>query len=126
VSGDSLPDAATIAARFSKALDSADKKTVRRLLAENVLIYEGGGVESSLEEYASHHMTADMAFLSGLKREVLSQKIFDHGDMVVVSTLTRLHGNYQEKPIDSKSAETLLLERRGDDWKIVHIHWSAR
>ena len=123
---DDSPDAVTIATQFSEALDSGNEQAVRSLLAEDVLIYEGGGVEASLEEYASHHMAADIGFLSGLQRDLISQTVFDHGDTAVVGTLTRLHGTFREQPIDSKSTETLLLKRGSDGWKIIHIHWSSR
>ena len=41
------------------ALKSADEDVIREILDPGVLIFESGGVESSLKEYASHHMGAD-------------------------------------------------------------------
>ena len=67
----SAPSALEFATQFSEALDKGDEQTVKSLLATDVLIYEGGGVESSLEEYASHHLSADMKFLSRMNREVI-------------------------------------------------------
>ena len=123
---DSVPSALETTTQFSEALDNGDEQTIKSLLASDVLIYEGGGVESSLEEYASHHLSADIKFLSGMKREVISQAIFDYGDIAVVTTEARLQGNYREQPVDSKSTETLLLKQDGESWKIIHIHWSSR
>jgi mono/diheme cytochrome c family protein len=48
---------------FGDALQSGDTQTATRLMSPTVLIYEGGGAERSRDEYASHHMQADMAFL---------------------------------------------------------------
>jgi len=115
-----------LAARFAADLASGKVADIRELLAPDVLIYESGGVESSLDEYASHHLPADIKFMSGMQREVISQNTFDFGDAAVVSTLARLSGVYNCKPVDSKSTETLVMRRVSGDWKIVHIHWSSR
>ncbi len=44
-----------------EALASGDSVTALELLAEDVVIYESGGVEASREEYRSHHLPPDMA-----------------------------------------------------------------
>ena len=114
------------AQQFSEALGSGNEASVMNLLANDVLIYEGGGIESSLEEYASHHLPADIKFLSGMTKEKISEKVFTQGDLAIVTSLSRLTGTYRDKPVDSKSTETLVLKRTDNTWKIVHIHWSSR
>ncbi len=112
--------------RFAKALQQGDVQGVRNALAKNVLIYESGGVEASLEEYASHHMGADMKFLAGMETELLSRHEFTEGNMAVVTTLTRMRGMYRGKTVDNRSTETLVLNRIEGQWKIIHVHWSSR
>ena len=112
--------------QFAEALGNGDEASVMNLLADDVLIYESGGVESSLEEYASHHLPADMKFLSGMTKKSISEKVFTQGDLAVITSLSQLTGTYRDKAIDSKSTETLVLERTDNTWKIVHIHWSSR
>ncbi len=112
--------------QFAQALGSGNEASVLNLLASDVLIYESGGVESSLEEYASHHLPADMKFLSGMTKKLISEKVFTQGDLAIVTSLSQLTGTYGDKPIDSKSTETLVLKRTDNTWKIVHIHWSSR
>ena len=119
-------DAAAIADALHTALATGDEAVVRRLLDESVLIYESGGVEASLEEYAGHHMPADMAFTGAIEREVLQRQVFESGEQAVVSTRSRLNGTYRDKPIDLDATETLVLSRTGGEWRIVHVHWSSR
>ena len=53
-------DAGIIAKQFHKALSDANAETVMSLLADNVLILEGGRIERSADEYRAHHLQADM------------------------------------------------------------------
>ena len=108
------------------ALKTANTELVRTILDPEVLIFESGGVEASLEEYESHHMGADMAFMANMDREIISRKIIEQGGMCVVATQAKVSGSYHDKPIDSKSTETLILQRKEQGWRITHIHWSSR
>lgn len=110
---------------LSSAIASGDEAAVRRLMAADVLIFEGGGAERSLEEYAGHHMGSDMAFIGAIDREVLERRVFESDSMGSVATRMRLSGSYKGKDIDMVSSETLVFERRDGVWKIIHIHWAS-
>jgi ketosteroid isomerase-like protein len=125
-SGVPTRDAVTTAAMFATALTKGDEITVKGLLAEDVVIYESGGQESSREEYAAHHMKADMAFLAGSKIEILDRKHGESGDLAWVLTRSRISGAHDGKPFDLYSTESLVLKRAAGAWKIVHIHWSSQ
>lgn len=118
--------AVSVAQQFSEALETGDVETIKNLLADDVLIYESGGVESSLAEYASHHLNADIKFLSAMKKENISQKSFVRDDLAVVTSVSGLKGMYRDKSIDITTTETLVLQRTDQHWKIVHIHWSSK
>jgi ketosteroid isomerase-like protein len=111
---------------FGKALAAGDGAAVRALLAPDVLIYEFGGQEASLDEYATSHLQADMEFLAGATVEVLDRRAHADGDLAVVTTRTRVTGAYKGKPYDQFSTETMALRRDGATWRIAHIHWSSR
>lgn len=110
---------------FHKALTDGDSKQALTLLADDVLIYESGGAETSKAEYASHHLDADMAFLKGVKQIVSARSAQASGDVAWVTSQGETTGTYKDKTIDSASTETMILRRSGGQWKIVHIHWSS-
>jgi uncharacterized membrane protein/ketosteroid isomerase-like protein len=110
---------------FSAALRSGDKAAVRALTAPDVLVAEGGGLESSLDEYAGHHMPADMAFLAAVETTLMSRKVIAAGDMASVVSESQMHGTYKDKTVHAASMETMVRRREGDAWKIIHIHWSS-
>ena len=47
------------------AMSAGDAARVQRLLDPEVMIMEGGNVERSLNEYAAHHLLADLKFMKG-------------------------------------------------------------
>lgn len=107
------------------AIAAGDEQGVRELLDPAVLIFESGGIESSLEEYTSHHMHADMEFLADMEREVLYRDVFEAEKMAVVSTRSRLSGRFRDKEVDLFSTETLVLILTDVGWRVRHIHWSS-
>lgn len=117
--------AGKVASQLGDAIATGDVDKLRVLLAPDVLIFESGGVESSLAEYERHHMPADMAFMKGMKREVLSRHVFDSGESATVVTRSRIRGIYKKQDIDLSSTETLVIKKMSGQWKIVHIHWSS-
>lgn len=115
-----------IADAFEAALTSGDEAAAQALLAPDVLIYESGGQEASREEYASHHMKGDIAFLRASRREVLSRASGGDGAHGWVSTRSRITGHHRDKDVDILSTETMVLKRTSEGWRITHIHWSSR
>ncbi len=117
---------ANVSARLSHALSEGDASALQDLLAADVLIFESGGVEDGFEDYAGHHMPADMAFLRQVQREPLAQTVFEFGEHALVASRARLSGEFQERPVDLISTETLLLKRADNgEWRVQHIHWSS-
>jgi ketosteroid isomerase-like protein len=118
--------AAVTAAKLGDAIKAGDVDVLRTLIGPDVLIFESGGIESSLAEYESHHMPADIAFMKAMKSELISRRVIEAGDTAIVMTQSRLTGEYKDKEMDLSSTETLVMEKADGHWKIVHIHWSSR
>lgn len=111
---------------FGAALLASDFAKVSALLAPDVLILESGGAERSREEYLSHHALADAAFLRDSSSRQLARRVRVSGDLAWVGTESELAAVKSGKPLLLASAETMVLARGADGWRIVHIHWSSR
>jgi uncharacterized protein (TIGR02246 family) len=111
---------------FHAALGSGDADAVLALLTEDVVVLETGGAERSREEYAGHHLPADMAFAAATTDEVTRRAAWVEGDVAWVLTEGRTTGTFNDRPINSLGAETMILHRTADGWRIRHIHWSSR
>lgn len=110
---------------FGAALSAGDEAALRRLLAPDVVIAESGGVESSFDEYAGHHMPADMAFSAAVQFTLEDRNVIAEGDTATVISRSRTEGQFQNRAIHSRMMETMVLRRSGGQWRIVHIHWSS-
>ena len=117
-------DAGQVITEFHRALKSGAQKKARSLLADDVIIFEGGSVEKSADEYASHHMIADMKYLANIKTEILMHSVKIVGDMAYSMSQTKSTGQVKGKFINSEGLESMVLQKKNNKWKIVHIHWS--
>ena len=116
--------AGKVVVAFHQALRSGDKATARNMLADDVLIFEGGGVERSADQYANHHMLSDMKFLAAVSSTSLEHQVKVMGDTAVSMSRSKTQGTYKGKERNFEGMETMVLEKQGGAWKIVHIHWS--
>ncbi len=113
-------------AAFHDALAAGDKAKALSLLAPEVAIYEAGYVERSRDEYASHHLNGDMEFAKASTRKMLKQTERIDGNTAIVWEETETTGTSRGKPVHAFGTGTAVLEKRGDTWAIVHVHWSSR
>lgn len=111
---------------FHAALSSGKAAIVEPLLDPNVLIMEGGNVERSRHEYASHHLPSDLTFMSAMRYQLKRQTGDAVGDLAWVASEATLAGESGGKAVDLVSTESLVLKKSAAGWKIVHIHWSSR
>lgn len=123
---DAAVSAIAVVDAFHVALKSGDADAVLVLLSEDVMVLEEGGAERSREEYAGHHMSADMDFASATTAEVTRREAWVEGDVAWVLSEGRTTGTFNERSINSLTAETMILHKSADPWRIRHIHWSSR
>ena len=124
ISHNAMGAAATVNA-FHSALRRGDTQAAAALLANDVLIFEGGGVERSKAEYESHHLGADAEYSKAVPSVLTRRSGEANGAMAWIASVGRTTGTYNGKPVDRLTAETLVLRRIGRGWKIVQIHWSS-
>jgi ketosteroid isomerase-like protein len=120
-----LPAVAVVDA-FHAALGSGNAEAVLLLLTEDVMILEEGGAERSREEYAGHHLPADMAYAAATGSEVTRRSAWIEGDIAWVLSEGRTSGQFNGRGVNRLTAETMILQRHADGWRIRHIHWSSR
>ncbi|MBB3063258.1 YybH family protein [Microbulbifer rhizosphaerae] len=112
--------------KFHRALREGDEEAVLSVLADTVVIFEGGSVERSAQEYAGHHLPADITFLKQMDVSQQELQVREGEDLAFSYGRSRLKGDSNGKALDLQSMETLVLKRSGGEWKIVHVHWSSK
>jgi ketosteroid isomerase-like protein len=124
-SADSRAVSETIAS-FEAALRAGDFGRVSALLDPQLLVFEAGGAERSRDEYLAEHAKADAEFLKGARVEDGGTAVTVAGDAAWSTKTSVLQFERDGKPAAVYAAETMILRRGPDGWKIVHIHWSSR
>jgi ketosteroid isomerase-like protein len=118
-------EAAAVVDAFHAALDRGDGAAASALLADDALIFEGGGAERSKAQYAAEHLGADMAFSKAVPSKLVRRSGGVEGPLAWIASEGRTTGTWKGKAVDSITTETMVLRRAGDGWSIVHIHWSS-
>lgn len=119
----STPEAVVDA--YGTALKAKDDVAIRALLAPDVIIAEGGGAERSVDEYAGHHMPADMEFTAAVDFSLKKRDVIAKDNLATVISESQIHGTFRDQNVHSRMMETMVLRRDDDRWRIVHIHWSS-
>jgi ketosteroid isomerase-like protein len=116
---------AQIVEAYHKALGGSDPQAVLKFMANDADVFEQGFVDPARDDYAKASLARDMDFAAKTKREVQSQQSSADANLAWVETLTRTSGTYENGKVDLSGAETVILRKDGNDWKIVHVHRSA-
>jgi len=112
--------------QFHEALATGKPEQAGALLSPGIQIYESGFVERSREQYVGHHLKSDIEFAKATKSKVLNHNERIEGKLAVVMQETETTGTFKGKAVRLVGTETAVLEQQGDNWVIVHIHWSSR
>lgn len=110
---------------FGRALAAADSTAALGYLHPDVVVYEGGHAET-LEEYRSHHLGHDIAFLQATEQATTREQVTVSGDVALSLRESATRGRYRDREVNALGTETLVLVRTPEGWKIRHIHWSSR
>jgi ketosteroid isomerase-like protein len=111
---------------FHSALAKGDTTAAAALLADDALIFEEGEAERSKADYAAHHLPADAAFAQAVGSTVTRRSADTNGNLAWIASEGQLTGTWKGKTVARTTTETMLLRRIDGNWRIVHVHWSAR
>lgn len=110
---------------FRTALATGNRAAIKDVLADDVLVFEGGGVERSLKEYSSHHLGSDIKFSKSVDFKLAERTVHEENELAVISSRYNVSGSYKGSDIDLTMNETITVSKSNESaWKIIQIHWS--
>ena len=121
-------DAASVVAiveQFHAALKSGDSSFVMRLISEDAVMLEGGGVETRAM-YVADHLPADIEFEKAVpvKRGPIRAAVL--GDTAWATCTYEMIGTFKEKPVNAVGTELMVLSKVPDGWRIRAVSWTSR
>src|SRR5262245_16738319 len=111
---------------FHQALSFGDTARALSLLTRELVVYEVGLVDTTLQAYAFAHLPADMNMASQTQWTLQTRRMGGTGDQRWVLSNYRVTGTGANgEALDQVTLETIILQKVGDDFRIAHIHWST-
>lgn len=116
---------AQVVSDYHHALSSGDSARALQLLAPDAIILESGGMETRAE-YRSHHLGGDIAFAKAVPSTRSPVRVSVVGNVAWTYSTSTTVGTFNGRAINSAGAESMVLAREPDGWRIRAIHWSSR
>jgi ketosteroid isomerase-like protein len=111
---------------FHAALRSKDTAGALSLLDRGLVVFEFGTADPTAEAYAFRHLPFDMDVAVATRWKLETRKAGGEGSERWVLSTYRVSGKTADgSPIDLTMLETVLLRRSGEQFRIVHFHWST-
>ncbi|CUA82444.1 MULTISPECIES: DUF4440 domain-containing protein [Idiomarinaceae] len=124
-SAEKLSEPTAVLDAFRTALTEGDTEVVKDVLSDDVLIFEGGGVERSLAEYSAHHLKSDIKFSQAVPSQLLERTVQEADGLAVITSRYSVSGEYNGREVDLTMNETVTVSNTTESgWKIIRIHWS--
>ena len=111
---------------FHAALRNKDTAAALSLLDRGLVVFEFGAVDPTVEAYALAHLPFDIDVAAATQWKLESRRVGGEGNERWVLSSYRVTGAQSDgTPIDQTTLETVILRRSGDQFRIVHLHWSS-
>jgi ketosteroid isomerase-like protein len=111
---------------FHAALRNKDTAGALSLLDRGLVVFEFGSADPTAEAYAFRHLPFDMDVAVATRWKLETRKAGGEGSERWVLSTYRVTGKTPDgSPIDLSMLETVLLRRSGEQFRIVHFHWST-
>jgi ketosteroid isomerase-like protein len=112
---------------FHRALKAGDTGRVLSMMDRELIVFEYGVADLKLEAYAFAHLPMDMDQAVRTQWELQTRRMGGAGDERWVLSTYHVTGpaGANTPAIDQTTAETVILRRIGDGFRIAHVHWST-
>lgn len=111
---------------FHAALKKKDTAAALSLLDRDLVVFEFGVVDPTVQAYAFAHLPFDIDVAAVSQWDIQTRRVGGEGDIRWVLTSYHVTGKQADgSPIDQTTLETMILRRTSGLFRIVHMHWST-
>jgi len=111
---------------FHAALKRKDTAGALSFLDRGLVVFEFGTADPTVESYALQHLPFDIDMAVASTWALQTRRVGGEGAERWVLSTYRVTGTRADgKPIDQTTLETAIVRRTGDQFRIVHLHWST-
>lgn len=109
------------------AFERGDMAAMERLWAndESVTVFESGHANYGWTDYRDRHLGPEMKEMKNTKYTLSDIRVKVSGNTAWATFKYAIAADLGTRHVDSAGLGTAVLEKRGNDWRIVHWHSSA-
>lgn len=113
--------------KSAMAFEKNDVELVTKVWAndESVSVFESGHANYGWADYRDHHLLPEMKEMKNTKYMLSDIKAKVSGNAAWATFKYAISADIGTRHVDGAGLGTAVLEKRGQDWKIVHWHSSA-
>lgn len=118
---------AAVLMRNAQGFETGDLSTLDTLWAhdDGVTVFESGYANYGWADYRDHHLKPEIDEMKNVKYPLSDIKTRVSGNTAWATFKYALSADLKEHHVDANGLGTAVLEKRGNEWKIVHWHISA-
>ena len=116
-----------VLSRSASAFEKGDMAALEKLWAndESVTVFESGHANYGWADYRDKHLGPEMKEMKNTKYTLSDIKVKVSGNTAWATFKYAISADIGTRHVDGAGLGTAVLEKRGEDWKIVHWHSSA-
>ena len=109
------------------AFEKGDMAALEKLWAndESVTVFESGHANYGWADYRDRHLGPEMKEMKNTKYALSDIKVKVSGNTAWATFKYAISADIGTRHVDGAGLGTAVLEKRGDNWRIVHWHSSA-
>ena len=118
---------AAVLMRNAQGFETGDLTMLDTIWAhdDGVTVFESGYANYGWADYRDHHLKPEIDEMKNVKYQLSDIKSRVSGNTAWATFKYSLAADLKERHVDAAGLGTAVLEKRGNDWKIVHWHTSA-
>lgn len=111
----------------ASSFEEGDMAALEKIWAndESVTVFESGHANYGWADYRDHHLGPEMKEMKNTKYTLSDIKIKVSGNTAWATFKYAISADIGTRHVDGAGLGTAVLEKRGQDWRIVHWHSSA-
>ena len=113
--------------KSAMAFEKNDVELITKAWAndESVTVFESGQANYGWADYRDHHLLPEMKEMKNTKYTLSDIRVKGSGNTAWATFKYAISADIGTRHVDGAGLGTAVLEKRGQDWRIVHWHSSA-
>ncbi len=118
---------AAVLIRNAQGFETGDLEMLDTLWAndDRVTVFENGYANYGWSDYRDHHLKPEIEEMTNVKYQISDIKTNVSANTAWATFKFAIAADLKGRRVDGAGVGTAVLEKRGNDWKIVHWHTSA-